>query len=75
MVLHERRIYGMLDLLGDLGGVIEIIALGFSFFLSPNSKFAFIVKAIQKLYKAKTKETNLFRVPNKKRVFEHSEDE
>ena len=45
-VLHERAVYGFLDLLGDLGGVMEIILLCFGIFLSPLSEFAFTLKSI-----------------------------
>jgi len=45
-LLHERMIYGFLDLLGTLGGVVEIITLFFGIFLNPISEFAFKIKAI-----------------------------
>ena len=55
-ILHERNVYGFLDLLGDLGGVLEIVLLAFGVFLSGISEFQFNIKSIQKLYKAKTKQ-------------------
>ena len=61
LVLHERSIYGFIDLLGDLGGVLEIVLLVFGLFLSPISEYSFNIKAIQKLYKAKTNEPSMFR--------------
>jgi hypothetical protein len=30
---HKRKVYGFLDLLGDLGGVTEIVMIVFGFFL------------------------------------------
>ena len=45
-MLHERKIYGFLDLLGTLGGVIEILILVFGFFLNPIAEFSFTLKAI-----------------------------
>jgi hypothetical protein len=36
-IVHERKIYGFLDLLGDLGGVKEVVLTVFAFFLSPIS--------------------------------------
>lgn len=36
--VHERTIFGILDLLGDLGGVTEVIIIIFGFFLYPISE-------------------------------------
>ena len=57
---HERQVYDILTLLGDLGGVIEIICLITAFFLGRWNEHSFIIKAIQKLYLARTKDDNLF---------------
>ena len=53
--MNERKIYNFFDLLGDLGGVSEIVFLVFSFFLLPISRHSFIVKATKKLFLARTK--------------------
>ena len=53
-------IYNYFDLLGDLGGVTEIILLVFGFFLLPISKHSFILKATKKLFLARTKRDDLF---------------
>ena len=58
---HERKIYGFFDLLGDLGGVTEIIMLVFGLFLYPISEHSFILEAANKLYFARTKDNNMFR--------------
>ena len=64
-IIHSRIVYGWLDLLGDLGGVSEIIGIVFGFFLLPVSYHSFIMKASQHLYYARTKDNNLFRVSKK----------
>ena len=56
----ERLIYGWLDLLGDLGGVTQVISLVFGVFLLPISEHSFILKATSKLFLANTKVENMF---------------
>ena len=43
---HQRKVYGFLDLIGDLGGVTEVILLVFGFFLLPFSEYKFNLKAV-----------------------------
>jgi len=50
----------MLDLCGDFGGLAEVVLVLSTFFFSSISEHAFTIKAIQKLYKAKTVDTHLF---------------
>lgn len=52
--------YGFLDLLGDLGGVTEVLMLVFGFFLFPISEHSFYVHAASLLYFAKTEDEKLF---------------
>ena len=52
--------YGVLDLLGDLGGVSEIFMLVIGFFLAPISQHVFHKKAIKQLYFAKSKKKDIF---------------
>ena len=59
-ISHGRRIYGLFDLLGDLGGVTEVIMLCFGFMLYPISEHSFHIKAIKKLFIARTKDEKLF---------------
>lgn len=59
---HTRSIYGWIDLLGDLGGVTEVIMICFGFALFPISEFSFILKASKKFFLARTKKTDLFSV-------------
>lgn len=58
--IYERRIYNFFDLLGDLGGVSEIIILVFGIFLLPISRHSFTIKATKKLFLARTKLESLF---------------
>ena len=53
-IIHERAVYGSLDLLGDLGGVTEVVMLIFGFILYPISEHSFTLKAAKKMFKART---------------------
>jgi hypothetical protein len=59
-VMHERYIYNFFDLMGDLGGVKEVIMICFAIFLLPVSEHSFILKATKKLYMANTTDAHLF---------------
>ena len=65
-VIHERAVYGSLDLLGDLGGVTEVVMLVFGFILFPISEHSFTLKAAKKMFKARTAEKDLFNPPKVK---------
>lgn len=58
---HSRRIYSILDVFGDFGGLKEVIFLIVGFFLAPWSEFSYSLKAIQKLYNVKSKKPSEFR--------------
>ena len=49
----------MFDLLGDLGGVTEIVMLIFGAFLFPVSEFSFVVEAMKRFFLAKTVDEDL----------------
>jgi hypothetical protein len=57
---HARKVYGILDLFGDFGGVMEVMLLITHALLSPVSEHSFLVKAISKLYMANTTDSKLF---------------
>jgi len=59
-IKHTRQIYGWLDLLGDLGGVTEVIMICFGFFLFPISEHSFVLRAIRKLYLVRTRKDDMF---------------
>lgn len=52
---HQRKIYGWLDLLADLGGVTEVVMICFGVFLFPIAHHSFYLKAIKKLFLVRTK--------------------
>lgn len=60
MIEHHRRIYGLLDLLGDLGGVLEILAVSLGFTILPLSKHLFILEATKLIFMARTKDSSVF---------------
>jgi len=65
-ITHTRKVYGVLDLLGDFGGVTEVIMLCFGFFLYPIAEHSFILKATKRLYLARTSDTTLFKKKRKR---------
>lgn len=67
---HERSIYGWIDLLGDLGGVTEVIMICFGFFLFPISEHSYILKASKKLFFARTKDSAMFLSDQEKKKHE-----
>ena len=60
-IFHYRDVYNILDLIGDLGGVLEIFVLFFNIFVGPISEFSFLLKAIEKLFLAQTKDPSIFK--------------
>jgi len=65
-IKHTRQIYGLLDLLGDFGGVTEVIMLCFGFFLFPVSEHSFFLKATKRLFFARTADENIFKKPKRR---------
>ena len=47
---HTRKVYNIMDLLGDVGGILEAVTIFLGVFLYPISEFAFVVKASGKLF-------------------------
>ena len=64
--IHTRKSYNLLDLIGDLGGVLEIVITLFGIFLCPVAEHSFILKALQKLYLARTKQDDMLLKKHKK---------
>ena len=61
---HERRIYAFFDLIGDLGGVLEIATLIFGCILVPIAEHAFIKAAAKTFFIARTSDESLFKQIN-----------
>ena len=62
---NERTNYGLFDLFGDIGGLMEILTLIGAQLILAYSDHNFIIKALSKLYKARTKSKGLFLNPKK----------
>ena len=60
VVEHTREAYNFVDLLGDLGGVFDVIVFIASFFTVAISEQTFILKYLEMMYYAKTKDKTLF---------------
>ena len=58
-MLHQRKVYDLLDLIGDLGGVFEICFQMLGFFILPVSYHSFIIKALKKIFLIKSKDDEL----------------
>ena len=58
--LHTRRVYGLFDLMGDIGGVGLTFIAFFGYFIAPVAKFSFIVAAAENLFFARCKDKNMF---------------
>ena len=63
MIEHERSIYTFLDLIGNLGGVQDIIIFVFTIFISPISEHFYKMKFLRKFYLVKTSRLNVFQTP------------
>ena len=59
-VMHEREVYDLLALVGDLGGVLEVMIRIVFIFIGPISEFSFLLNALQQLFLARTTDTSLF---------------
>lgn len=63
---YSREVYNILDLLGDLGGVLEVIEVVIGFFLVYISEFSYNLEVMGKLFVARTKEEDLLAPPSEK---------
>jgi hypothetical protein len=57
-VEHKREVYTIMKLIGDLGGVFEIIIGFIAIFLVPYDDLTFTMEAIEKFYSLKPAEHN-----------------
>jgi hypothetical protein len=58
MVSHQRQSYGILQMMGDVGGVLSIFIALFTFILSPVEDFFLNMQIFQKLYTIKRRAKN-----------------
>jgi hypothetical protein len=59
--IFERTVYSFFGVLGDVGGVAQVLSIVFSFILSPISFHSYLGKAVASLFLVKTKEDGLFK--------------
>ena len=62
-IRHTRQVYNVIDFIGDLGGVLEILVMIFGIVLYPLSEFQFNLKAINLLFMARTSDKFIFEEP------------
>jgi hypothetical protein len=67
-VIHERTVYNFLDLLGDMGGLVDLMISFFGLALFPISKFSFILKAMEKLYLVSLKDNSILQKKSLKKA-------
>ena len=56
---HSREVYNLMDLIGDLGGVLDLLVLLAGIFICPISEHSFFLKAFSMLFLAKTHQSEL----------------
>ena len=54
-VYHERQVFTVTDLLGNIGGILDILLLIAKLLISPYASLSFMNTFISKLYTIKTK--------------------
>ena len=59
-LFHTRKIYDVLTLLGDVGAVVGVFETVFLLLMAPMAQHLFLIKAIQKMFLAKTSKEHLF---------------
>ena len=57
---HKRKIYDVVELLSDLGGVTEVIMLVMGFVLYPIAESSYNMMSTKRMFLARTKDENLF---------------
>ena len=58
---HTRQFYNMMDLIGDLGGVMDIIIMLFGLVLYPYASYSYNLEMQRCLYKARTNDNKMFK--------------
>jgi hypothetical protein len=60
VMMHTTNVYHLFDLVGDIGGVLEVFMIALWFFLAPISQFSFEMSAMKRLFLAKTLDPTFF---------------
>lgn len=53
VVFHQKSFYTVFDLLGDMGGLLDIAILLFAFFLEPYNQAIFHYNTFNRIYQVK----------------------
>lgn len=51
---NERAVYNLMNFIGDIGGVVDVILIFLGMFIYPFQEHSFKMKALKKLYLVKT---------------------
>jgi hypothetical protein len=57
---HSREVYNLLDLLGDLGGVLNALSSALGIIVFPISYHSFVMKGLEKLFLARSLDSSIF---------------
>ena len=71
MMLHTRSTYSILNLISELGGITKVVMFVFGFFLYPIAEHSFTLKALKKLYLAKSKDPILMKMSKKSKKYDY----
>ena len=58
--MHLREVYSFIDILGDLGGVLEVIMVVMGGLLLPIAEHHFTLQAAKRIFMAKSSDPKLF---------------
>ena len=64
---HKRKMYDIVALLGDLGGVTEVLMLILGFILFQLSESSYNMMSTQRMFMARTKDEDLFDAANEEK--------
>jgi hypothetical protein len=67
-MIHQRQTYNLLQLMGDVGGVLGILVSSFEYLMDPIVTFWFNLYILKHLYKVKTEDQHLV-MTQKKNIY------
>ena len=59
-LMHDREIYNLIALIGDLGGVMEVFIFVVGVLVYPINKHSFTIKSLKRLFIARTTDQTIF---------------
>ena len=62
---HNRQVYNIMDLLGDIAGIYELITLSIAILINKIAKESFVIVALKKFFFVKSKYRQIFDVKAK----------